>query len=106
MGRHQCRGQRCGSPLPIAIQVGAYIGSIQGDTFVWSASMEPGQAYGLGAANEGGAKISLWALEFQPHLPLGAEMSICVKVYEACRLLRPLQIRWEIVHYKFFAVIS
>ena len=33
-------------------------------------------------------------------------MSICVKVYEACRLIRPLQIRWEIVHYKFFAVIS
>ena len=60
--------------------------------------------YQLGS--QSGAKISLWALEFQPHLPLGAEMSICVKVYEACRLLRPLQIRWEIVHYKFFAVIS
>ena len=40
--------------------------------------------------NEGDVKIWLRELEFQPHLPLGAEMSIGLNVYEAFTLLHPL----------------
>ena len=51
-----------------------------------------------GATNKGKDQISLLASKFQRLLSLGVEMFLGLKVYKGCRLLRTIQIEWEIVH--------